>query len=60
MKIPKQIYYFGYNPNNKGRNEKYFERMESLNKLNSKVFSDNEINYNNEMNDIFFKFRKKK
>ena len=59
--FPKEKYFFGYNSKSRGGNEKYIERIASLNKINTKIFQENTNNINNsEMNDIIFKFRKTK
>ena len=62
MKESKEKNYFGYNPNSKkDKDFEYYQRLDGLNKLNSKVFIEKDDNLiNSEINEIYYKFKKRK
>ena len=56
---PKQCNLFGYNPNSCKDKEKYLQKVNSLNKLHSKLRKEKDNQMNNvEMKDILYKFNK--
>ncbi len=62
MKELKEKNYFGYNPSSKkDKDFEYYQRLDGLNKLNSKVFIEKDENLiNTEINEIYYKFKKRK
>jgi len=62
VKESKEKNYFGYNPNSKkDKDFEYYQRLDGLNKLNSKVFIEKDDNLiNSEINEIYYKFKKRK
>ena len=61
VKKKKDRNYFGYDPKSKYEKEKYYKRIEDLNKLQTKILLDSDKSVNNkEMNEIFYKFKKRK
>ena len=57
----KEKNYFGYNPKAKRDKDNYYQRIELLNKLSTKVATDKDNNLmNNEINEIYYKYKKKK
>jgi hypothetical protein len=62
VKELKEKNYFGYNPSSKkDKDFEYYQRLDGLNKLNSKVFIEKDENLiNTEINEIYYKFKKRK
>ena len=61
VKEIKEINYFGYNPKVRKDKDQYYQRIEALNKLNTKVFIEKDDNLmNSEINEIYYKYKKRK